>query len=232
MDLQGAMNFCTTASLIVPTLLVAVFVAEIALPEPKPEEVLGAAPGGLDSKVNRWVAGALKRKLDRTEDPEKRATLERAIAELGQEEDLRARIEQSDDPEERNELMLALAALDRDGAGDPEKLAAELEKERRASANAVLWSVAWLIVAGVLGEGFALLGSVNLLNPRICAALTGTSVMLVVDWLAQYAWTRMSGAEALAAASPKAVAILTSVVRKMVTLCVLAVSVILWVRIA
>ena len=42
----------------------------------------------------------------------------------------------------------------------------------------------------------------------------------------------MSATEALAAASPRAMSIMTSVVRKMVTLCVLAVSVFLWIRIA
>ena len=231
MDLQGAMNFCTTASLIVPTLLVAVFVAEIALPEPTPEEV-GVDPGRLNSKVNGWVANALRKRLERTEDPGKRADLEQAIAEFEREEDLITRIKQSSDPEERAALTNALNKHELEEEQPPGALAAELEKERRATANAALWSVAWLIVAGVVGEGFALLGSVNLVSPLVCTAITGTSIMLVLNWLAQYAWSRMAGAEALTAASPKAVSILTSVVRKIVTLCVLAVSVFLWVRIA
>ena len=232
MDVPGAISFCTTAAVIVPTLLVAVFVAEIALPEPKPDED-GPAPGGrLDAKVNQWVANALKKKLERTEDPEKRAELEKAIADIGREEDLRQQIEESSDPEERAALTAALAKHEFDEEQPPGALAAELEKERQASANAALWSVAWLIVAGVLGEGFALLGSVNVVSPLVCVAITGTSIMLVLNWLAQYAWSRMAGAEALAAASPVVVSILTSVVRKIVTLCVLAVSVFLWIRIA
>lgn len=231
MDVQGAMSFCTTAAVVVPTLLVAVFVAEIALPEPTPDEV-GSVPGRLDAKVNHWVANALRKRLDRTEDPDKRAELEQALADIEREEDLRARIKQSADPEERAALFLALTKHKFDEEESPGALAAELEKERQASANAALWSVAWLIVAGVLGEGFALLGSLNLVSPLVCTAITGTSIMLVLNWLAQYAWSRMANAEALTAASPIVVSILTSVVRKIVTLCVVAVSVFLWIRVA
>jgi hypothetical protein len=197
LDIQDAKTFCTTASLIVPTLLVAIFVAEIALPEPK-----GANRGDrFSSFVTRRVGSLLTRKLEQATDPTERAKLELALAELAKEE---AKVTE---PTEK-----------------------QLAKERREAATSMLTNLGQLIVTGVFGEGFALLGSVNALSPKVCVALSGTAVMMMLNWLAHFAWLRVVNMDAMEHADPMVLKRTSLLVRGTVTLLSLVAVVYLWVH--